>query len=210
MPKMLSTEGPFMAVGDVNGDGLDDAFIGGAKEQAGRLLLQGSDGAFVSSNEALLERDRFSEDLGAAFFDAEGDGDLDLYVVSGGSEFSDQAPALKDRLYLNEGGGRFRKAEASLPGASQSGSRVVAHDFDADGDIDLFVGGRVVPWRYGFDPPSALLRRRRPGGPRRRRRMDADHGLSQCGGRQARAGGRARSREESRVVEPHHGGGFYR
>ncbi|MEJ2371981.1 MAG: FG-GAP-like repeat-containing protein, partial [Gemmatimonadales bacterium] len=157
MPKLLSTEGPFMAVGDVNGDGLDDAFIGGAKEQAGRLLLQRSDGTLAESNQTLLERDRISEDLGAAFFDAEGDGDLDLYVVSGGSEFSDHAPGLRDRLYLNDGRGRFRKAEGSLPEMSQSGSRVAAHDFDGDGDIDLFVGGRVVPWRYGFDPPSVLL-----------------------------------------------------
>ncbi len=157
MPKLLSTEGPFMAVGDVNGDGLDDAFIGGAKEQAGRLLVQRSDGAFVGSNQALFERDRLSEDLGAVFFDADGDGDLDLYVVSGGSEFSDQVPALRDRLYLNDGRGRFRKADGSLPSMSVSGSRVVAHDFDADGDIDLFVGGRVVPWRYGIDPASVLL-----------------------------------------------------
>jgi hypothetical protein len=157
MPKLLSTEGPFMAVGDVNGDGLDDAFIGGAKEQAGRLLVQRSDGTFVGSNQALFERDRISEDLGAVFFEADGDGDLDLYVVSGGSEFSDQAPALRDRLYLNDGRGRFRKAEGSLPSMNVSGSRVAAHDFDADGDIDLFVGGRVVPWRYGIDPASVLL-----------------------------------------------------
>jgi hypothetical protein len=157
MPKLLSTEGPFMAVGDVNGDGLDDAFIGGAKEQAGRLLVQRSDGTFAGSSEAPFERDRISEDLGAAFFDADGDGDLDLYVVSGGSEFSDQAPALRDRLYLNDGRGRFRKAEGSLPSMNVSGSRVAAHDFDADGDIDLFVGGRVVPWRYGIDPASVLL-----------------------------------------------------
>ncbi len=156
-PKLLSTEGPFMAVGDVNGDGLDDAFIGGAKEQAGRLLVQRPDGTFVGANQAPFEQDRISEDLGAAFFDADGDGDLDLYVVSGGSEFSDRVPALRDRLYLNQGRGRFRKAEGNLPTLNQSGSRVAAHDYDADGDIDLFVGGRVVPWRYGIDPPSVLL-----------------------------------------------------
>jgi len=156
-PKLLSTEGPFMAVGDVNGDGLDDAFIGGAKEQAGRLLVQRSDETFVGSSQELFERDRTSEDLGAAFFDADGDGDLDLYVVSGGSEFSDQVPALRDRLYLNDGRGRFRKADGSLPPMRMSGSRVAPHDFDADGDIDLFVGGRVVPWRYGVDPASVLL-----------------------------------------------------
>ncbi len=157
LPKLLSTEGPFMAVGDANGDGLDDAFIGGAKGQAGRLLLQRSDGTFAAGDPAPFERDRISEDLGAVFFDADGDGDLDLYVVSGGSEFSDRVPALQDRLYRNDGRGGFRKAEGGLPDMHASGSRVAAHDFDADGDIDLFVGGRVVPWRYGIDPPSVLL-----------------------------------------------------
>jgi hypothetical protein len=157
MPKMLSTEGPFMAVSDVNGDGLDDAFIGGAKDQAGQLLVQRRNGRFVSSNATLFEVDRISEDLGAVFFDADGNGSADLYVVSGGSEFSDIAPALRDRLYLNDGRGNFRKATGHLPAMNISGSRVAPHDFDADGDVDLFVGGRVVPWRYGLDPTSVLL-----------------------------------------------------
>jgi hypothetical protein len=157
MPKMVSTEGPFMAVADVNGDGLDDIFIGGAKDQPGALLLQQADGRFTSTNARVFEEDRISEDLGAVFFDADGDGDLDLYVVSGGNEFSDMAPALQDRLYLNDGRGGFRKTEAHLPVEFISGSRVRAADFDQDGDIDLFVGGRVVPWRYGMDPPSVLL-----------------------------------------------------
>ncbi len=158
IPKLLSTEGPLMAVGDVNGDGLTDAFIGGAKEQAGRILLQRADATFAASDQAGFDEDRLSEDLGAELFDADGDGDLDLYVVSGGSEFSDMAPALQDRLYLNDGRGGYRKAEGSLPSMNISGSRVAPHDFDADGDLDLFVGGRVVPWRYGIDPASALLR----------------------------------------------------
>ncbi len=157
IPKLVSTEGPYLAVADVNGDGLDDAFLGGAKDQPGALLLQRPDGRFVPSNETVFAADRVSEDLGAVFFDANGDGRLDLYVVSGGSEFSALAPALADRLYLNQGQGRFRKAENSLPVEYESGSRVAAADFDADGDIDLFVGGRVVPWRYGSAPRSALL-----------------------------------------------------
>lgn len=158
MPKMLSTDGPMMAVADVNGDGLDDLFIGGAKDQAGQLLVQQRNGSFVSASAGVFEQDKASEDLGAAFFDANGDGTPDLYVVSGGSEFSEAAPALQDRLYLNEGGGRFRKTTGYLPAESNSGSRVAPADFDGDGDIDLFVGSRVVPGRYGLDPTSMLLR----------------------------------------------------
>ncbi|PYO94829.1 MAG: hypothetical protein DMD60_14115, partial [Gemmatimonadetes bacterium] len=157
IPKLLSTEGPMLAVADVNGDGLDDMFIGGAKGQAGKLLIQQPDGRFASTNERLFDADAGSEDIGAAFFDADGDGHPDLYVVSGGSEFSEMAPALQDRLYLNDGRGNFRKAVGSLPDEDVSSSRVVAADYDGDGDIDLFVGGRVVPWHYGVDPRSMLL-----------------------------------------------------
>src|SRR3989442_1595157 len=158
IPKLLSTEGPMLAVAHVNGDGLDDMFIGGAKGQAGKLLIQQPNGRFASTNEKLFEQDRLSEDLGAVFFDADGDGHPDLYVVSGGSEFSSSRdPALQDRLYLNDGHGRFRKATGSVPPEDVSGSRVVAADYDGDGDVDLFVGGRVVPWHYGADPRSMLL-----------------------------------------------------
>ncbi|HMC55230.1 MAG TPA: VCBS repeat-containing protein [Gemmatimonadaceae bacterium] len=158
IPKMLSIEGPALAVADVNGDGLDDVYLGGAKEQGGRLFVQHQDGSFTSVNDGMFDADAICEDVGALFFDANGDGRPDLYVVSGGNEYSEGASGLQDRLYLNDGGGRFHKAEGFIPGESNSGSRVVAADYDGDGDLDLFVGGRVIPWKYGLDPESMLLR----------------------------------------------------
>jgi hypothetical protein len=157
-PKMLSTEGPAVAVADVNGDGLDDVYLGGAKGQPGTLFLQRPDGRFERSNPGVFEPDAESEDVGAVFFDANGDGRPDLYVVSGGSEYSPESPALQDRLYLNDGGGRFHKATGALPAETNSGSRVAAADYDRDGAVDLFVGGRVVPWQYGVAPRSMLLK----------------------------------------------------
>ncbi|HEU4631682.1 MAG TPA: VCBS repeat-containing protein [Gemmatimonadaceae bacterium] len=158
VPRMLSTEGPAVAVGDVDGNGLDDVFIGGATGRPGQLVLQRPGGRFVPGDSTPFVADAAAEDVGAAFLDADGDGQLDLYVVSGGSEFAEQAPALQDRLYLNDGRGHFRRAPDRLPAEREAGSHVVPADYDRDGDVDLFVGGRVVPGRYGVAPRSLLLR----------------------------------------------------
>jgi hypothetical protein len=157
MPHRLSTEGPALAVGDVNGDGLDDIYAGGAKWQAGQLFLQRPDGGFRPSDASPFRADSLHEDVDAVFFDTDGDGDLDLYVVSGGNEFQGEAEALRDRLYSNDGLGGFRRAVDQLPDFFESGSRAIPGDFNGDGHIDLFVGGRVVANRYGTLPRSYLL-----------------------------------------------------
>lgn len=156
---MLSTEGPRMSSGDVNGDGLQDIFIGGAKDQPGALFLQSRDGKFTHSNEALFDRDKAAEDMGSLFFDADNDGDLDLYVCSGGNEFSPSSTVLIDRLYFNDGKGRFRRSRQLLPSPSafESTSTVKSADYDGDGDQDLFIGTRLRPFLYGVPMKGYVL-----------------------------------------------------
>ncbi|MGH7698944.1 MAG: VCBS repeat-containing protein, partial [Gemmatimonadales bacterium] len=157
IPHQLSAEGPGLAVGDVNGDGLDDVYVGGAKWQAGALFIQRRDGTFRRADERAFLADSLHEDVDAAFFDANGDGHPDLYVVSGGNEFWENHAALQDRLYLNDGRGRFRRDPAALPRMAESGACVAVGDFTGDGHPDLFVGRRVVARRYGVAPRSYLL-----------------------------------------------------
>ena len=157
IPHVLSREGPALAVADVNGDGLDDFYVGGAKWQAGELFIQQRDGTFRRSTQPALQADSLAEDVAATFFDANGDGYPDLYVVSGGNEFWGGHPALQDRLYINDGKGNFHRDAEALPRLSETGSCVAVGDWNGDGHPDLFVGRRVVAGQYGVAPRSYLL-----------------------------------------------------
>jgi len=156
MPSMISHNGPKFAKTDFNKDGLEDLFICGEQGQERRLFIQRSDGNFLAIPQPDFAKDALSEDADAAFFDADNDGDQDLYVVSGGFRFNEGATELQDRLYINTNG-KLIKSEGSLSAESLSGSCVRVADFDNDGDSDLFVGSRVVPGRYPEAPKSLLL-----------------------------------------------------
>lgn len=154
LPHMFSRSGPFISTGDVNRDGEEDFYVGGAAGQAGNLYLQ-KNGKFMKKPMAAFETDKAYEDMGSTLFDSDQDGDLDLYVVSGGSEYQEGSDLYADRLYVNDGSGNFKKSIS--PKTISSGSCVIHYDVDGDGDLDLFRGGQVVSGIYPKSPKSYFL-----------------------------------------------------
>ncbi|WP_420146669.1 VCBS repeat-containing protein [Spirosoma sp.] len=158
LPHMYSYAGPRMAKGDVNKDGLDDFYIGGGKGQAGELFIQQKDGRFQKTDQSAFKQDALCTDTDAAFLDVDGDGDLDLYVTSGGYEYLPNDLLLQNRLYLNNGKGSFTKDINRLDQNDYAGNAVEVLDFDKDGDLDLFVCGSVMPNQYPRFQPTRLYR----------------------------------------------------
>jgi hypothetical protein len=158
-PWTLTDLGPITAQGDVNGDGLEDFYIGNAFESPACVYVQTPSGTFRPSSVAVFEQDKRYEDHGGLFFDADGDGDQDLFVLSGGADASLEL-AWQCRLYTNDGKGNFTKSPNAVPDFKDLGLRVAAHDYDGDGDLDLFIGGRVTPKNWPLAPRSAVLQNR--------------------------------------------------
>ncbi len=182
LPYKHSQLGPGMAWSDLDGDGDADCYLSGSAGHPGILSINDGNGLLRDTKNLEFTRHAEREDLGAIFFDANSDGTNDLYVVSGGVECPADSPHLRDRLYLNDGKGQFTHAPNALPDLRDSGSCVVGADYDRDGDIDLFIGGRVVPGAYPATPQSRLLRndsKRR--GPKFSDQTSSVHGLGQAG-----------------------------
>jgi hypothetical protein len=157
LPHKMSQFGPALAVADVNLDGLDDFYVGGALGHSGSLYLQDQSGKFKIASLSVWKSDLDHEDVNALFFDANQDSLPDLYVVSGGSENPEGHKSYKDRIYQNLGDGRFKKIPNALPDIASSGSKVISADYDGDGDLDLFIGGRQIPGKYPMPTDSYLL-----------------------------------------------------
>ena len=155
IPHMLSTEGPALAVADINHDGLEDVFIGASKNKKSAIFIQQANGKFIKSRQADLEEDSIYEDVSACFADVNNDGNTDLVIASGGDEPGNLL--LQPRIYLNDGKGHFLKSENAFDNLFVNASSVAANDFNHDGNVDLFIGGRSVPGKYGEIPQSYLL-----------------------------------------------------
>jgi len=158
LPQMLSREGPHIAKGDVNSDGLEDLYIGGAKDQEGQLYLQTKEGSFQRSEQAVFKQFKDFEDVAVLFFDADKDGDLDLFIGAGGNNARPGAREIQHRLYKNDGKGKFEIDGSAFPLNNMNVSVAINYDYDKDGDEDLFVGSRSVPFAYGQTPQSSIYK----------------------------------------------------
>ncbi len=157
LPHMLSTEGPALAVADINHDGLEDVFIGSSRDKKPGLFLQQKNGKFVRSNQIVLDADSSYEDIDAIWVDVNHDGNLDLVVASGGNEFFGPDAHLSPRIYLNNGQAVFTKMDHAFDNIFVNASSITASDFNGDGAMDLFIAGRSIPMQYGENPRSYLL-----------------------------------------------------
>jgi hypothetical protein len=155
IPHMVSSEGPALSVGDINGDGLEDVFFGSSKRNKSALYFQKPDGSFILKTPDVIANDSLFEDVDAVFADLDNDGDLDLAIAAGGNEYSGKDEAMKQRAYLNDGKGNFRRMD--FEGVYMTAACVLPADFNKDGLMDLFFGARAVPWKYGITPASMLL-----------------------------------------------------
>ena len=157
LPHKNSTLGPALAVGDLNNDGREDYIIGGAIAQAAGLYIQQENGIFQKVSVPIFEKDKFYEDLGIQIFDADNDGDQDIYIASGGNEFNEGSQGYEDRFYENKGTLIFERNLSAIPDTRISGLEVSLNDYDKDGDLDLFVGGRLSPKKYPYPSNSRIL-----------------------------------------------------
>ena len=164
LPHKNSTLGPALALGDLNNDGREDYIVGGAIAQAAEIYIQKVNGSFQKVNVPIFEKDKFYEDLGIQIFDADNDGDLDIYIASGGNEFNEGSQGYEDRFYENKGNLVFERNISAIPDTRISGLEVSVNDFDQDGDLDLFVGGRLSPKKYPYPSSSRILENRSTSG----------------------------------------------